>query len=124
MGKITVTDTFVSKNVTNPVAKTLKVGRKNLVLDKTSAEDIASLFDGKFETTLQDLRGIATFLLFRTKKNEYSRLRSERADYKAWWMSKNPTKDYTAYKATLTRRVKANNEAYLKVVAVAKANFA
>ena len=123
MGKITVTNTFVSKNFTNPVAKTVKVGRKNLVLDKTSSEDIASLFDGKVETTLQDLRGIATFLLFRCKNNEFKRLRSEKSDYKAWWMAKNPTKDYSAHKATLTRRVKANTAAYNHVVEFANANF-
>ncbi len=119
--KISVTDTFVSKSFTNPVAKTLKVGRKSINLDKTSADDIATLFTGKFETTIEDLRGIATYLLFRTKKNEYSRLRTERSDFKAWWEGKNPKKDYSAYKATLTRRVKANKTAYDSVVAVAMA---
>jgi len=103
------------------VAKTLKVGRKSINLDKTSADDIATLFTGKFETTIEDLRGIATYLLFRTKKNEYSRLRTERSDFKAWWEGKNPKKDYSAYKATLTRRVKANKTAYDSVVAVAMA---
>jgi hypothetical protein len=121
MSKITVTKTFTSKSLSTDCAVNVKVGRKNYDLNRTSADDISAWFDGKFEVSVDDLRNIAAFLLFRLRKNEYSRNRANDAGFKTWFQRKNPTKDYSQYKAGLTKKANTNRQAYDKVCAIGKA---
>ena len=121
MAKIAVTKTFFSKTLNRDCACTVKVGRKSFDLNRTTADDIKAWFDGKFEVSVDDLRNIAAFLLFRVRDNEWKRNRAEDTGFQRWFMQKNPKKDYRQYKAGLTKKINGNREAYEAVCVIGKA---